>query len=109
VGVVEKEPHDLMNCADHMAEWERPASCRDKGRGGVDEGALCLSSWRLPHLAGDPEHLTEAWGDQDKHKAPTHPHVRPLSLQVRQRFPPVPGGRTGQSGHNMLSCRCKLK
>src|SRR5216683_8132532 len=29
----------------------RPASCRDKGRGGVDEGALCLSSLGCDHLA----------------------------------------------------------
>src|SRR5216684_4983650 len=38
-----------------------PGSCRDKGRGGVDEGALCLSSWgcdlfapRSPHWSALP-------------------------------------------------------
>ena len=79
-----------MNFANQIGEWERPASCRDKGWGGVDEGALCLSWWRVPHLAGDPQYLTAAWGEQDKHKAPTHPHVHPLSLQVRERFQPFP-------------------
>src|SRR6266446_8294896 len=56
-----------------------PGSCRDKGRGGVDEGAWCLS-WlggdlgapRSPHWLALPP---------DKHQAPTLPHIRPLSLQ----------------------------
>src|SRR5712692_1384975 len=49
-----------------------PASCRDKGRSGVDEGALCLSSWGGDRVASR---------NQDKHKAPTRLHVHPLSLQ----------------------------
>src|SRR5229473_3599418 len=50
-------------------EWGkgRPASCRDKGRSGVDEGALCLSSWGGDRLAsGNPDHSS---CHQDKHKA----------------------------------------
>src|SRR5258708_30487873 len=65
----------------------RPASCRDKGRGGVDEGAWCLSSWGGDRLASpNPDHSS---CHQDKHKAPTLLHVRPLSLQD--------GGRHSQS------------
>src|SRR5216683_2800532 len=50
-----------------------PGSCRDKGRGGVDEGAWCLS-WLGCDLVAPRSH-------QDKHQAPTLPHIRPLSLQ----------------------------
>src|SRR6266446_5879427 len=57
----------------------RPASCRDKGRGGVDEGAWCLSSLGCDHLAS--RNPNESKSHQDKHQAPTLPHIRPLSLQ----------------------------
>src|SRR5713101_2787314 len=66
-----------------------PASCRDKGRGGVDEGALCLS-W----LGCDLGALRNPKGSrchQDKHKAPTLPHIRPLSLQDPFRSSPFIG------------------
>src|SRR5216683_5598324 len=65
----------------------RPASCRDKGRSGVDEGALCLSWWGGDRLASrNPDH----WScQQDKHQAPTLLHIHPLSLQD--------GGRHSQS------------
>src|SRR5229473_6388872 len=62
-------------------EWGkvRPASCRDKGRRGVDEGALCLSWWGCDRVASrNPDHAS---CHQDKHKAPTLLHVHPLSLQ----------------------------
>src|SRR5216684_1890399 len=149
-------------------------SCRDKGRGGVDEGALCLSSlgcdlfaprsphWSAlppgqaqgPHPAPHPplvptgphsvvnihqdrvRHITgevlaaqgpvgtrggvewmrgpcacPRWGatfvlhavptgsrcHQDKHKAPTLPHIRPLSLQDGDRRIPE-FGRSKPSG-----------
>ncbi len=54
--------------------------CRDKGRGRVDEGALCLSGagWSGQVRDGTP---AEARCHQDKHKASTLPHIRPLSLQ----------------------------
>src|SRR6266446_8560041 len=56
-----------------------PASCRDKGRGGVDEGAWCLSWLGYDHLAS---RNPNAWkSHHDKHQAPTLPHIRPLSLQ----------------------------
>jgi hypothetical protein len=55
------------------------SSCRDKGWGGVDEGALCLSSSGYDPLAlRNPD---ESRSHKDKHKSPTHPHVHPLSLQ----------------------------
>src|SRR3984893_9079943 len=55
------------------------SSCRDKGWGGVDEGALCLSSSGYdPFALRNPD---ESRSHKDKHKAPTHPHVHPLSLQ----------------------------
>src|SRR6266851_2725311 len=50
-------------------EWGkvRPASCRDKGRRGVDEGALCLSWWGCDRVASrNPDHSS---CHQDKHKA----------------------------------------
>ena len=60
-----------------------PPSCRDKGLGvGVlDEGALCLSSWVCDHLMGYHHTPGKSRCDEDKHKAPTLPHIRPLSLQ----------------------------
>src|SRR5260221_6728831 len=65
----------------------RPASCRDKGRSGVDEGAWCLSWWGGDRLASpNPDHSS---CQQDKHQAPTRLHVHPLSLQD--------GGRPSQS------------
>ena len=54
-------------------------SCRDSGRGWVDEGALCLSWWEC-----DSSGFREAgWlhPNEDKHKAPTLPLILPLSLQ----------------------------
>jgi len=54
-------------------------SCRDKGWGSADEGALCLSWWE-----GDPSasrNPGESSRNEDKHKAPALPHIRPLSLQ----------------------------
>ncbi len=56
-----------------------PSSCRDKGRGRVYEGALCLSWWEGDHQAS--RNSGESCCHQDKHKAPTHPRIRPLSLQ----------------------------
>jgi hypothetical protein len=54
-------------------------SCRDKGRGGVDAGALCLSSLGCnPSASRKPN---ESGCHEDKHKAPTHLRIRPLSLQ----------------------------
>ena len=58
-------------------------SCRDRGRGGADVGALCLSSSGCnPHASQTPD---ESSGQQDRHKAPTHPLIHPLSLQERGR------------------------
>src|SRR5258706_3961165 len=59
----------LMNFANQMGEWERSASCRDKGWDGVDVGALCLSSWRIPHLAG---------GSTEPKSGATRTSTRPL-------------------------------
>src|SRR6266851_8437590 len=84
----------------------RPASCRDKGRSGGDEGALCLSSW----WGGDrvasrnPDHAS---CHQDKHKAPTLLHIHPLSLQDtgrRQTFPIIPrfGWQKSSGGQSIL-------
>ncbi len=54
-------------------------TCRDKGWGGVDEGALCLSSLRYDHaVLRNPD---ESRCDEDKHKAPTLPLIHSLSLQ----------------------------
>src|SRR5229473_7409494 len=65
----------------------RPASCRDKGRSGVDEGALCLSWWGGDRLASrNPDHSS---CHEDKHKAPTLLHVHPLSLQDAGRHSPI--------------------
>src|SRR5260370_7538704 len=69
----------------------RPASCRDKGRSGGDEGALCLSSW--PDEWSGLREATRSHPHQDKHKAPTLLHIHPLSLQDtgrRQTFPIIP-------------------
>ena len=68
-----------MKFADRIAEWKRPASCRDKGWDGVDVGALCLSSLDYDHCAcRNPD---ESCCEEDKHKAPTQPRIHPLSLQ----------------------------
>src|SRR5581483_10799115 len=57
------------------------ASCRDKGRGRVDVGALCLSSWDSHPPTGHHVIPTESRCEKDKHKAPSHPRIHPLSLQ----------------------------
>jgi len=42
-------------------------------------GVLCLSaSGYDPCISWNPN---ESYCDEDKHKAPAHPHIRPLSLQ----------------------------
>jgi len=73
-----------MNGADRLGEG---ASCRDKGLGGVDDGALCLSSWGCDRVAS--RNLDRSSGHQDKHKAPTLLHVHPLSLQDAGRHSPI--------------------
>ena len=46
----------------------------------MGEGALCLSSCRCnPSALRNPG---ESDGEQDRHKAPAHHRIRPLSLQV---------------------------
>jgi hypothetical protein len=45
----------------------------------VDAGALCLSSSERDPLALRNPH--KSYGREDGHKAPTLPHIRPLSLQ----------------------------
>ena len=46
----------------------------------MDDGALCLSL--LQRDSVDSWYLAELRElDEDKHKAPTHPRIRPLSLQ----------------------------
>ena len=58
---------------------ESPSSCRDRERGGADAGALCLSSLECdPFASRDPD---ESGCHQDRHEAPTHPLIHPLSLQ----------------------------
>jgi hypothetical protein len=65
----------IMNVANQMGEWEHPASCRDKGWDGVDEGALCLS-W-----LGDEDPLEDY-----------SPHMYRVASRTGTR-PPVPTGR----------------
>ena len=65
----------------------RPVSCRDKGWMWSRVGALCLSWWHdawsgLREATRSPPH------HEDKHKAPSSPPLRPLSLQDAGRtFP----------------------
>ena len=67
-----------MNFEDQH-RYQPTASCRDRGRGGADVGALCLSCWPNESEAGGE--AREADPDEDRHKAPSHPSIRPLSLQ----------------------------
>jgi hypothetical protein len=46
----------------------------------VEVGTLAVSPGILK-VAGESRTLGESTGDEDKHKALTHPHIRPLSLQ----------------------------
>ena len=62
-----------------MEEERHPASCRDKGWSGVDEGALCLSWWQ--HDASGFREANRSHPTQDKHKAPSSTPLHPLSLQ----------------------------
>src|SRR5579859_252443 len=57
--------------------------CRDKGRCGMDEGALCLSPSCGGDLLASQHTTTNRIATRDKHKAPTLPSVHPLSLQNR--------------------------
>src|SRR5579871_2607913 len=62
--------------------------CRDRGMWGGRAGALCLSfvGWYDPFVSGDS---MESYCDEDRHKAPALPHIRPLSLQEVGRMYPV--------------------
>src|SRR5690348_11105836 len=62
---------------------EEPTSCRDREKGGADAGALCLSSSGCDSSVSHKP--AESDGEEDRHKAPTHPHIHPLSLQNRGR------------------------
>ena len=45
----------------------------------MDAGALCLSSFEYdPFASRNPD---ESYVEKDRRKAPTLPHIRPLSLQ----------------------------
>src|SRR5947209_12724914 len=73
-------PPPIMNFHDHdrQPRPQRPC-CRDKGRGEVVEGALCLS-W----LECDPfprRNPDVSCGDEDKPNAPARPQIYSLSLQ----------------------------
>ncbi len=59
-------------------------SCRDNGMMGGDDGALCLSGegWSGNACHETP---TETHCHEDKHKAPTLPHIHPLSLQSARK------------------------
>src|SRR5579863_247775 len=78
-----------MNFAGQIGKKEKRSlhNCRDRGRRGVDAGASCLSSLGYDPLASLD--LTESCGEKDKHKAPTLPHIHPLSLQIRGRKRPT--------------------
>jgi len=50
-------------------------------------GALCLSSVGYdPRASPTPD---ESSGQQDKHKAPSHPRIHPLSLQDGDKTFPI--------------------
>src|SRR5579859_220446 len=53
--------------------------CRDGGKGGVGEGALCLSSSQ--HDSAWFRNTGESHPHEDRHRAPSHPNIHPLSLQ----------------------------
>ncbi len=80
------QPNACPTCGPHvrLIEWSNLShpsvpTCRDRGKGRVDEGALCLSSSPPDSLvSGNPR---KSDGEQDRHKAPTHPPIHPLSLQ----------------------------
>jgi hypothetical protein len=50
-------------------------------------GALCLSWVGYDPRASPPP--AEASGQQDKHKAPSHPRIHPLSLQDGDKTFPI--------------------
>src|SRR5579872_5850505 len=73
-----------MKFAARMREyWDAcgPAPCRDKGWSGADAGALCLSSLDDDDPARSHITPTDSPSDEDKHKSPSPPYIRPLSLQ----------------------------
>src|SRR5260370_23647257 len=80
-----------MNFNNRIGTLASQPSCRDKGRDRKDAGALCLSSSDSPDSMGHHHTPTESPCDEDKHKAPTHPHIHPLSLQDGGgHFPSLP-------------------
>jgi hypothetical protein len=51
----------------------------------VDAGALCLSALQAePFASPEPD---ASWDEADKHKAPTHPLIHPLSLLHEGQIP----------------------
>ena len=79
------QPNACPTCGPQvrLVEWTDkstpPDSCRDRGKGGVDVGALCLSSFGSEPLA--LQNPGESCGEEDRHKAPALPRINPLSLQ----------------------------
>ena len=76
-------------------EWG-VASCRDKGMRGGDVGALCLSSSQDDDSAKHHVMPLVSRCDEDKHKAPTRPLIRPLSLQDGSPSLPCSVGKNHQ-------------
>src|SRR5581483_2401439 len=69
-----------------LAAQSRPVGTR----GGGGRGGLVLVLVGERHPARHYEIPLESACHEDKHKAPTHPHIRPLSLQNRgERFPVI--------------------
>src|SRR5712691_5551376 len=58
-----------------------PRILQRQGRGWVDERALCLSSSNARNSLGHHQNPEESPCHEDKHKAPSRPRIRPLSLQ----------------------------
>jgi hypothetical protein len=56
--------------------------CQGERWGGADAGALYLSCWPNESSVGEAR---ESGPNQDRHKTPSHPRIRPLSLQDGDR------------------------
>jgi hypothetical protein len=84
-----------MNFDDQIGSWEHPlASCRDKGQGGVDAGALCLS---CSHHDSS-ENKGAIWPLSTSRTAcacPARTTIRPGAVRLERVCVPQPGQAPG--------------
>ena len=94
-----------MNCDDRSGERKRPSSCRDRGTGRVDAGALCLSSYGCaPDASRQPSRIVSPPGQVQSPRPSPHPPSVPT---CRGGLPERALGSTqpGKASSDAIQCQ----